>query len=283
MGGTSRVLKAVFWLLIVVVPIGCQSAAGDLGENTYRSGEGRGRTLTVFAAASLTDAFREISSEFEENNPGVRVRTNFGSSSALAAQIKQGAPADVFASADEAQMEEVRQSGMLAGEYGTFILNREIVVVPESNPADIKHFEDLSEPGTRLVLAGEEVPAAEYAEKILREAAEDTEYGPGFRRSVLGNVVSRDEDVRAAVNRVLVGDADATFAYASDVTPNIRDEVEVIEIPDKLNILATYPMATLKSAEDKELARKWGEFVLSENSQRVFEEWGFKRATPEGR
>lgn len=264
------------WAASACLLVGCGVAFGASEETTNGSDGERGGTLTVFAAASLTDAFGEIAEDFEEQNPGVKVRASFAGSSTLAAQIQQGAPADVFASADEAQMDNVGQEGLIAGEAEKFVHNREVIVAPESNPANIQSFEDLSKPDIRLVLAAEEVPATEYAEDILRKASGDRKYGPEFRQGVLGNVVSREEDVRAAVNRVVVGDADATFGYASDVTPDIRDEVKVIEIPEKLNIVATYPIAVLGAAEDKKLARKWMDFVLSEDGQRVLEKWGFE-------
>lgn len=245
-------------------------------ETTNGGNGGQEGTLTVFAAASLTDAFGEISKDFEEQNPGVKVSASFAGSSTLATQIQQGAPADVFASADEAQMENVVNEDLVAGEPETFVRNREVVVVPGSNPAGIEEFADLSEPGIRLVLALDEVPAAEYAKEILANAAEDPEYGPEFERMVLDNIVSREEDVRAAVNRVVVGDADATFGYASDVTPDIRDEVEVVEIPGNLQVVPTYPIAVLKEAENEELAQAWVDLVTSDEGQQFLEKWGFE-------
>ncbi|MGH3089039.1 MAG: molybdate ABC transporter substrate-binding protein, partial [Rubrobacteraceae bacterium] len=233
-------------------------------------------TLTVFAAASLTDAFEELGEDFEEENPGVEVTFNFTSSSTLATQITQGAPADVFASADEAQMENVANEDLLSGEPEIFVENREVVVVPEENPAGVEEFGDLSEPGIRLVLALDEVPAAEYALEILGNAAEDPEYGPEVEQAVLDNIVSREEDVRASVNRVVIGDADATFGYASDVTPDIRNEVEVVEIPSDLQVVPTYPIAALEESGNPELARMWVDLVLSDKGQSVLEEWGFE-------
>jgi len=125
-------------------------------------------------------------------------------------------------------------------------------------------------------LAEEGVPAADYALEILGKA--DEEYGAGFEKDVLSNVVSREADVRASVNRVVVGDADATFGYASDFTPDIRDRVDIVPIPPDLNIIATYPVAALKDAKDPELARKWVNLVTGEEGQRVLDKWGFEPA-----
>jgi molybdate transport system substrate-binding protein len=269
-------LVSLLGMLFVLVALaaGCGGQALGQIEGAQRGQE----TLTVFAASSLSDAFEETAEEFERENPGVRVRLNFAASSTLAAQIRQGAPADAFASADEAQMSSVREANLTASEPETFARNREVVVVPESNPAEIQSFGDLSDPGTRLVLAQEEVPAAEYAEEILANAAGNPEYGSGFERAVLGNVVSREADVRAAVTRVVTGDADATFGYASDVTPEIRDEVRVIEIPSRLNVTASYPMTVLDASESPDLTRNWTRFVLSDEGQSILESWGFEPA-----
>ena len=192
----------------------------------------------------------------------------------MLAQIKQGAPADVFASADEAKMKEAEKSGLISGEPKVFVKNREVVIVPKDNPAKIKSFRQLTQPGIKLVLAEDGVPAAEYAKDILKNA--NSVYEGGFEKKVLSNVVSRESDVRAAVNRVAVGDADATLGYASDVTPDIKGKVEVIEIPKDLNVTATYPIAVLKSSDDKKLARKWVDLVTSKTGQRVLAKWGFE-------
>ena len=253
---------------------GCGAGAGKGETSAGGSTGGKGGTLNVFAAASLTDAFGELGKTFEKQNPGVKVRTTFAGSSTVLAQIQQGAPADVFASADEAKMNEAEKSGLISGKPKVFVENREVIVVPKDNPANIKNLRQLSKPGIKLVLAEDGVPAAEYAKAILGKA--NSEYGSGFKKKVLSNVVSRESDVRAAVNRVAVGDADATFGYASDVTPDIRDKVEVIEIPKNLNVTATYPIAVLKRSSEKPLARKWVDLLTSKEGQRVFAKWGFE-------
>ena len=240
------------------------------------SGKQKEGTLTILAASSLTDAFGELAKTFERQNPGSEVRTSFGASSEMLAQIQQGAPADVFASADQENMDTAVESGLVTGKPEIFVKNREVVMVPKVNPANIKGLRDLAKPDIKLVLAEEEVPAAEYAREILDKA--NAEYGDGFEKDVFSNVVSREVDVRASVNRVAVGDADATFGYASDYTPEIRDRVKVVQIPPDLNIVATYPIATLKDAKSPTLAKKWVDLVTSEEGQRVLKQWGFEPA-----
>jgi molybdate transport system substrate-binding protein len=247
---------------------GCSGGAAGAG------GGEQGGTLTVFAASSLTDAFGELAKTFEERNPGVEVRQSFESSSTLLTQIQQGARADVFASAAQEEMSKAVKDGLVRGEPEVFVKNREVIMVPSDNPANIGDFRDLARPGIKLVLAEDGVPAADYALEILRKA--DAEYGSGFKQEVLSNIVSREVDVRAAVSRVVLGDADATFGYASDYTPDIRDKVKVIQIPQNLNIIATYPIATLKDAQSPELAQEWVDLVVGAEGQRVMEEWGFE-------
>jgi molybdate transport system substrate-binding protein len=254
--------------LVVVLLEGCGAGA---------EGGGQGSTLTVFAASSLTDAFGVLAKSFEEQSPGTEVRQTFESSSTLLTQIQQGAPADVFASAAEEEMNSAVDDGLVAGEPEIFARNREVVMVPSDNPANIESLRDLARPGIKLVLAQEGVPAADYALEILGKA--DAEYGGDFEQGVLSNVVSREADVRASVSRVALGDADATFGYASDYTPDVRDRVRVIQIPENLNIIATYPIAALKEAEDAELAQEWVELVVSDEGQRVIETWGFEPVT----
>ena len=257
---------AVAWLA------GCGGNSG--GANAEGDSGGQGGTLSVFAASSLTDAFGVLAKGFEEQNPGTEVRQSFESSSTLLTQIQQGAPADVFASAAEEEMDTAVDDGLVAGEPEIFARNREVIMVPRDNPAKIESLRDLARPGIKLVLAEEGVPAADYARMILRKA--DAEYGSTFEQDVLSNVVSREADVRASVSRVALGDADATFGYASDYTPDIRERVRVIQIPENLNIVATYPIAVLKGAKAPKLAQGWLDLVVSDEGQRVLKKWGFE-------
>jgi molybdate transport system substrate-binding protein len=269
-------LACAFLMMLGLVSCGGGSGGGSDDVGSGGGGGEQGGTLTILAASSLTDAFGELGNTFEEQHQGVEVKQSFGASSDLLAQIQQGAPADVFASAAEEEMDIAKKDGLVSGTPQVFVKNREVIMVPKDNPANINSLEDMARPNIKLVLAAKDVPAADYALEILGKA--NKEYGPDFEKDVLSNVVSREADVRASVNRVVVGDADATFGYASDYTPDIRDEVTVIPIPPDLNIIATYPIAALKDAEDPELAREWVELVTSEKGQKVLEKWNFEPA-----
>jgi molybdate transport system substrate-binding protein len=272
-----RQCRALATALAIVAVAGLTSCGGDSSAaGEAGGGGGEKSTLTVFAASSLTDAFGELEKTFEERNPGVEVRQSFESSSTLLTQIQQGALADVFASAAEEEMDAAVEDGLVAKKPEIFVRNREVVMVPRDNPANIQSMRDLARPGVKLVLAEEGVPAADYAVEILGKA--DAEWGGGFKRDVLSNVVSREADVRASVSRVALGDADATFGYASDYTPDIRDRVEVIQIPEDLNITATYPIAALEDARSPGLAREWVDLVMSAEGQCVLHKWGFEPA-----
>jgi molybdate transport system substrate-binding protein len=162
---------------------GCSGVSGGEGAGGRKQ---QGGTLTILAASSLIDAFGVLANRVEEQNPGVRVRQSFESSSTLLAHIQQRAPADVFASAAE-EMNTAIKDGLVKGEAEVFVKNREIVMVPKNNPANIRRFQDVAKPDVKLVLAGKDVPAADCALQILGEAK--GEYGAGFEKEVLSNVV----------------------------------------------------------------------------------------------
>lgn len=274
MRGSERSFRAtcaslVLVLLAVTGAMACGEGSGGEGQEEEAS------TLTVLAASSLADAFGELETIFEEQNPKVDVGASFASSSDLLAQIQQGAPADVFASADEAKMETALEESLVA-EPRVFARNRPVVIVPADNPAGIQEFRDLGEVDAQLVLAEDKVPIAEYAKDVLENA--NSEYGSGFKQRVLDKIVSREANVRASANRVALGEADATFVYASDVNEDIRDGIQVVKIPESLNVLATYPIATVEGSPNSELARTWVNFVLGEEGQGVLERYDFQRA-----
>ena len=178
-------------------------------------------TLNVFAAASLTEAFRELGHTFEQRHPGLTVQFNFAGSQQLALQIEQGAPADVFASADQRWMDYAKEKGEVEGEAPTFARNRLMVIVPRTNPARIGALPDLARRGTKIVMAAEAVPVGKYSREALQKLAGAQGYPAEYDRRVLANVVSQEENVKSVVSKVQLGEADAGIVYRSDVTPAV--------------------------------------------------------------
>ncbi|MBP9503123.1 MAG: molybdate ABC transporter substrate-binding protein [Candidatus Promineofilum sp.] len=231
-------------------------------------------TLTVFAAASLADAFTQMGKQFDAANPGVTTEFNFAGSNQLATQINEGAPADVFASANIAQMDAVVESGRVAADAPVlFVTNRLVVVIPADNPGEIQSLQDLAEPGKLILLAAEEVPVGRYSLEFLDKASADPAFGDSFRDDVLANVASYEENVRSVLNKVALGEADAGIVYTSDLFGVAG--VESLEIPDALNVLAEYPIAALSGSENPGVAAAFVEYVLSTPGQAVMMYFGF--------
>ncbi len=234
-----------------------------------------GGELTVFAAASLTDAFERIADGLETANEGLSITYNFAGSQALVTQLQEGAEADVFASANVAQMEAAVEDGSIAGDPVTFVRNRLAIVVPVDNPAGIETPADLGQEGLRLVLAQADVPVGRYAREAVCKMGEDlAAYGEGFVKRVAANVASEEEDVRDVLARVQLGEADAGIVYVSDAS-SAADEVELIEIPDDVNVVATYPIAAVERG-DAALAEAFIAYVLGSDGQAILEDFGFE-------
>jgi molybdate transport system substrate-binding protein len=215
--------------------------------------------LKVFAAASLTAAFTRIGEDFSAANGGAKVTFNFAGSQALATQIRQGAPADVFASADLANMDKVKD---LVGTPRNFASNQLQIVVEKGNPKGIETLDDLAASDLKVVLAAPDVPAGRYAAEVLGEAGVTVE------------PVSQEDNVKAVVTKVSLGEADAGIVYVTDVAAG-GDKVEGVEIPEGQNVLATYPIATVKEGKAQDQARAFMDLVLSAEGQQVLEEHGF--------
>lgn len=229
----------------LLAPLLVASACSTTG--TGSPAEGR---LTVFAAASLAEAFREMGEAFEADQPGSEVTFNFAGSQLLATQVRETATADVYASADPAQMRRVRRAGRVA-EPLVFATNRMVIVVPARNPADIDEPSDLARQGTTVVLGGPGVPAGRYARKALEHLA--------LLRRVEANVVSNEEDVRQALGKVVSATADAGIVYRSDVTTEIASRVAVVELD--VPVKARYLVAATTTSDQPELARAFVNYV----------------------
>jgi molybdate transport system substrate-binding protein len=274
-------VSGLIWLTLSILvacttPTGPPFGATPTASPQATLGAGQATRLTVFAASSLTDAFWEMGQAFEAAHPDIQVTFNFAGSQQLALQIEQGAEADVFASADQRHMDKLVAAGAIASDAPVvFARNRLVVIVPGDNPGRVEALKDLARPGLKLVLAGQQVPAGDYARQVLDKLSADPAYGPGYKDAVERNVVSNEENVRQVMAKVQLGEADAGIVYLSDLTSSSVLSLRQIDIPDRFNVTATYPIAVLKAAPHGNLARQFVQFVLAPEGQRILERWGF--------
>lgn len=233
-----------------------------------------GGDLTVFAAASLTDAFGTIKTDLETEHPGLSITYNFAGSQALVTQLGEGAQADVFASANNTQMKAAQQKDLIGGDPVTFVKNELVIVTPPDNPAGIDSPDDLAASGVRLVLAQSDVPVGRYSREAVCGMGQDAAmFGDAFVERVAGNVVSEEENVRDVLTKVELGEADAGIVYVSDAFISGENVLQV-EIPDDFNILATYPIATVNGGDDA-LGDAFIAYVMSDEGQSTLAEYGF--------
>ncbi len=266
----------VHQLVGAVLVLGLMMAMGRgalAGEAPRVQGE-----LAIFTAASLTDAFKDMAAQIEQANPGTKLTFNFAGSPTLRTQLAQGARADVFASADEPNMAGAEKDGTIMGQPQIFARNVLVVVVPAKNSAGIHKLQDLAKPNIKLVLTNKEVPVGNYARQALEKMSQDPAFGPDFSKRVLANLVSEETNVRQVAAKVQLGEADAGIIYFSDVTPTLRDAVQVIQIPPEMNVIAKYPIAVVKGAQNEAGARAFIAYVLSPAGQTILVRHGFLAA-----
>ncbi|HZV78151.1 MAG TPA: molybdate ABC transporter substrate-binding protein [Candidatus Binatus sp.] len=230
-------------------------------------------TLTVFAAASLKDAFTDLAAKFESAHPGVNVRFNFDGSQILETQIANGAPADVFASADQRWM-EAAVSGGLVNNQAEFARNS-LVMIAQFD-VHVHSLRDLTRDGLKLAICAEQEPCGRYTRIALQKMSADKTYWPTYGEQVLRNVATQEQNVEAVVQKVLLGEADAGFVYATDVTQKGGVKLLNYPVPDQDQVIATYPIARVKASAQSQLAQAFIDYVLSEEGQAVLRSYGFR-------
>jgi molybdate transport system substrate-binding protein len=248
----------------VVAYVISTSACGGAAPAAPTSPTARSGTITVFAGSSLTDAFKKAGDELRLRNPGTDFIFNFGSSSTLATQITSGAPSDIFASADDTNMRKIVEARLNESPPALFVANRLQIAVATGNPKHISGLTDLAKPELVVVLAAPVVPAGKYALDALQKAG------------VTVTPASQEVDVRAVLNKVALGEADAGIVYVTDVK-SAGARVSGVEIPEQQQVIARYPIAVIKDTRNPRLARAFVDYLLSEDGQRLLSEFGFAR------
>lgn len=247
----TRTLLALVPALALVAPLAACGGCGD-GASTQK-------TVTVFAAASLTNTFTELAKQFEADHKGTTVKLSFGGSSDLVEQIQSGAPADVFASADENNMDKL---GSDAENRKDFASNTLEIAVPPGNPAHIATFADLAKPGAKLVICAPEVPCGAATAQVAKDAG------------VTLKPVSEEQSVTDVLGKVTSGEADAGVVYVTDVK-GAGDKVQGVTFPESSSAVNTYPIATVKDTKHTDLAQQFVDLVLGNAGQQVLADAGF--------
>ena len=263
--------RLIFSAIAVLGFVGASCGSDDAGSAATTSASTVAATgaqatvsggVTVFAAASLTAAFTEIGDAFMVENPDATVTFNFAASSELVTQIGEGAPADVFASADSSNMTKLTDAGNNRSESVVFATNLAEIIVGPGNPRGITGVADLANPDLIVVLCAPEVPCGKYASKVFEQAG------------VSVTPKSLEENVKAVVTKVTLGEADAGIVYLTDVTA-AGDKAEGVEIPADINVVAEYPIAVTKDAPNAEGAQAFVDFVNGEQGRKILASYGF--------
>ena len=251
-------------------------AESSLVPSSVASFPEEGGTLTIFAAASLTDAFAEMEGALEGQNEDLDIIVETGSSQTLVTQLQEGAEADVLATANTSTMTQAVESGLIDGEPVTFTGNHLVIVTPPDNPAAVEDISGLTGAGLRLVVADESVPAGRYAREAICAWGSSGSAPNGAVEAIGRNIISEEEDVRNALAKVQLGEADAGIVYASDATASelAGTPVEVVEFPEGVPTAAIYPIGATATG-NQELADPFIDYILSPDGQAVLADYGF--------
>jgi molybdate transport system substrate-binding protein len=233
--------------------------------------------LTVYGAASLSGALEEIATAYALHVPGVTLIVSTGASSALRTQIEQGAPADVFLSADTQQPTALVNAGSAAGDSRIFASN-ELTVITSLDAEKVIAPVDLADPGVKIIAAGDAVPITRYANQVVANLARLDGYPAGFAEAYAANIVSREDDVKAVVAKIELGEADAAIVYRTDALA--ADAVAVVRIPDVANVAASYAGVAIKASTHPSQAAAFLDWLTASEGQALLASHGFSPAAP---
>jgi molybdate transport system substrate-binding protein len=265
----SRARSAVLAVAALLTLAACGGSGGTTGSSSSTSSSSAGKltgTLTVFAGSSLTGVFGKLGDQLTAANPGLKVQFNFAGSSALATQLKQGAPADVFASANEPQMKVVTEAGLQAADPTIFTENVLEIAVPKGNPGHVTGLKDFANAALTLAVCAPDVPCGAAAKQVFAAAKVDAKPD------------TQEEDVKAALTKVQLGEVDAALVYTTDVKAAGSD-VEGISFPEAEQAINKYPICALKAAPNPKAAKAFVDLVMSDAGQKALADAGFRAPT----
>src|SRR5258707_369571 len=226
------------------------------------------------ASISWEDSLPEMANPYHNQQPNVTINLNFNGSQILEQQIANGAPADIFASADLTNMKKASNAGLVNASQ-IFVKNRLVMIIPASNPGNINSLKDLARRGVKIDIEAKTVPAGNYTRQVLANMSKSADYGSGFGNAVLANVVSEETNVKAVVQKVQLGEADAGFGYRSDVTAAVSNKFKFISIPAAYNVTAQYPIAVVQTSTHTSDSQAFIDFVLSTAGQDILQKYHF--------
>jgi molybdate transport system substrate-binding protein len=229
--------------------------------------------LTVFAAASLKKAFTEVQTAYEIAAPGVKLTMSFDAASALETQIEQGAPADVFASADTKNPQKLVDGSLATGPVTNFAGNTLSIIVPTANPGGVRTPADLARPGLKVVAAGDDVPITKYANQLIENLAKQAGYPTGFAAMVKANLVSKEDNVAAVVSKIELGEGDAAIVYLTDARNSTR--VTPLAVADAVNVPAIYGAVTVRASKHPDAGAAFITWLAGPGGQAILAKYGF--------
>ncbi|MEA2621942.1 MAG: molybdate transport system substrate-binding protein [Chloroflexota bacterium] len=272
-----RSIVTVLVLLLLVSACGTGATAAPTsapaGGPPAATGAGGGG-VTVFAAASLKGVLAKAKAAYEIASPGTTLTISTDSSSALETQIEQGAPADVFLSADTANLQKLVDKGLAAGEPKIFAGNLLTVIVPGSNPAGITSPIDLANAGIKVIAAGDSVPITKYATQLVAELANEPGYPPDFADRYDANIVSKEDNVAAVVAKIELSEGDAAIVYVTDAKASIK--VTTIDVPAAADVLATYAGVVVKASRNPDGAAAFLDWFAGPAGKSILAAFGFQ-------
>lgn len=259
-------VAALIAALLGVALAGCSGKVASPVATTHAE-------LVVYAAASLTKAMAEVSAAYESGNPGTSIVLSTDSSAALATKIEQGAPADVFLSADVASPRRLADEGLAAGPPVEFATNDLTVIVPAGNPAGLASPADLARPGVKVIAAGDAVPITRYADELVANLAREPGYPSDFAARYAANVVSREDNVSGIVTKVALGEGDAGIVYVTDARTS--DQVEAVAVPPTTNVQATYAGVVVASSSSVDAGTGFLDWLAGPDGRATLAPFGF--------